>query len=68
MEQGESVCPNRVARLTGLAGIKARIGYRRRPGEYGGEPSVVIDIEPVNATGPRELARAGSSVRRGRTR
>lgn len=26
-----------------LAGIKARIGYRRRPGTYGGKPSVVVD-------------------------
>jgi putative transposase len=26
LEQGESICPNRVARLAQLAGIKARIG------------------------------------------
>lgn len=42
-EQGESVCLNRVARLTKLAGIKAQIGYKRRPGKYGGKPSVVVD-------------------------
>lgn len=36
-------CPNRVARLTRLAGIKAQIGYKRRPGIYGGGPSVVVD-------------------------
>jgi len=42
-DQGETCCPNRVARLAGLAGIKARIGYKRRPGKYGGKPSVVID-------------------------
>ncbi|MBB6511152.1 putative transposase [Rhizobium soli] len=36
-------CPNRVARLTRLAGIKAEIGYKRRPGKYGGRPSVVVD-------------------------
>lgn len=42
-EQGESICPNRVARLTQLAGIKAQIGSRRRPGSYGGKPSVVVD-------------------------
>ena len=43
LDQGETICPNRVARLAGLAGIKARIGYRRRPGVYGGKPSVVVD-------------------------
>ncbi|HEY0122184.1 MAG TPA: IS3 family transposase [Rhizobium sp.] len=35
--------PNRVARLTRLAGIKAQIGYKRRPGIYGGRPSIVVD-------------------------
>jgi len=43
LEQGESICPNRVARLAQLAGIKAQIGYKRRPGSYGGNPSVVVD-------------------------
>ena len=43
VEQGESICPNRVARLAQLAGIKAEIGYKRRPGSYGGKPSVVVD-------------------------
>lgn len=42
LDQGETCCPNRVARLAGLAGIKAQIGYRRRPGAYGGKPSVVV--------------------------
>lgn len=42
-EQGETCCPNRVARLARLAGIKAQIGYKRRPGKYGGKPSVVVD-------------------------
>jgi len=36
-------CPNRVARLARPAGIKAQIGYRRRPGKCGGKPSVVVD-------------------------
>lgn len=31
------------ARLAGLAGIKAQIGYRRRPGVYSGKSSVVVD-------------------------
>jgi putative transposase len=43
LDQGETYCPNRVARLAGLAGIKAQIGYKRRPGIYGGRPSVVVD-------------------------
>lgn len=43
LEQEESICANRVARLTQLAGIKAQIGYKRRPGSYGGKPSVMVD-------------------------
>jgi putative transposase len=42
LDQGETCCPNRVARLTSLAGIKAQIGHKRRPGKYGGMPSVVV--------------------------
>jgi putative transposase len=40
-DQGEQVSENRVARLAGLAGIAAQIGYKRRPGRYGGKPAVV---------------------------
>ncbi len=40
-DQGEQVSENRVARLASLAGIAARIGYKRRPGRYGGKPAVV---------------------------
>ena len=36
-------CPNRVARLIRLTGIKAQICYKRRPGIYGGKPAVAID-------------------------
>ncbi|WP_323572364.1 IS3 family transposase [Rhizobium sp. 28DA2] len=43
LDLGEMCCPNRVARLTRLAGIKVQIGYKRRPGIYGGRPSVVVD-------------------------
>src|SRR5690606_41949682 len=43
LDQGETCCPNRVARLASLAGIKARIGYKRRPGSYGGKSSKVVD-------------------------
>ena len=41
LDQGETCCPNRVARPTSLAGIKAQIGYNRRPGSSGGRPSAV---------------------------
>ena len=43
LDQGETSCPNRIARLTRLAGIKAQIGYKRRPGSYGGKPSLAVD-------------------------
>jgi len=42
-DQGETCCPNRVARLARLGGIKAQIGYKRHPGKYGGKPSIVVD-------------------------
>ena len=42
-DQGEKCCPNRVARLTKLAGIKTQIGYKRRPSQYSGKPSLVVD-------------------------
>lgn len=40
---GETCCPNRVARLARLAGIRAQIGYKRRPGTYGGKPAIVAN-------------------------
>ena len=40
-DQGEQVSENRVARLAGLAGIMAQVGYKRRPGRHGGKPAVV---------------------------
>jgi len=43
LDQGETCCPNRVARLASIAGIRAQIGYKRRPGTYGGKPSVIVD-------------------------
>tara|TARA_R110002049_G_scaffold29972_5_gene102160 strand:- start:32274 stop:32792 length:519 start_codon:yes stop_codon:yes gene_type:complete len=42
MELGEASCPNRVARLARLGGIRAEIGYKRKSGKCGGKPSVVI--------------------------
>ena len=43
LDQGETSCPNRIARLSRMAGIKAQIGYKRRPGSHSGKPSVVVD-------------------------
>jgi len=43
LDQGETCCPNRVARLATLAGIKAQVGYKWRPGSHGGKPSLVVD-------------------------
>ena len=42
-DQGERCSPNRVARLTNLAGIKAQIGYKRRPSRYGGKPAIIAE-------------------------
>ena len=42
-DAGETGSENRVARLASIAGITAQIGYKRRPGRYGGKPAVVAD-------------------------
>lgn len=42
-DQGESISENRVARLASLAGIAAQVGYKRRPGRYGGKPAIVAE-------------------------
>ena len=42
-DAGETCSENRVARLASLAGIAAQIGYKHRPGRYGGKPAVVAD-------------------------
>ncbi|WP_094076169.1 IS3 family transposase [Notoacmeibacter marinus] len=42
-DQGEQISEIRVARLASLAGIAAQIGYRRRPGRYGGKPAIVAE-------------------------
>jgi putative transposase len=42
-DQGETSCPNRIARLARMAGIKAQIGYKHRVGTFGGKPSLAVD-------------------------
>ena len=42
-DMGEDISPNRVWRLARLAGIRAQIGYKKKPGSYGGSPAVVAD-------------------------
>ena len=43
LDQGETCSENRVARLASIAGSAAQIGYKRRPGQYGGKPAIVAD-------------------------
>ncbi len=38
---GEQISENRVARLVAWQALAAQIGYKRRPGRYGGKPAVV---------------------------
>jgi putative transposase len=40
---GESCCLNRIARLARHSGVKAQIGYKKKPGSYGGKPAVVAE-------------------------
>lgn len=42
-DMGEDISPNRAWRLARLAGIRAQIGYKKRPGSYSGSPAVVAD-------------------------
>lgn len=37
------VAPTALHELTRLAGIRAQVGYKRRPGSYSGKPSLAID-------------------------
>ena len=43
VDEGEICFENRVARLASLARIAAQIGFKRRPGRYGGKPAIVAD-------------------------
>lgn len=43
LDQGEQCSPNRVARPARQARIKAQVGYKRRPGSYGGKPAIAVD-------------------------
>lgn len=38
---GENCAENTVARLMRAEGLRAQVGYKRRPGKHGGKPSVV---------------------------
>ena len=40
---GADISPNRAWRLARLAGIRAQIGHKKKPGSYGGSPAVVAD-------------------------
>jgi putative transposase len=43
MDISEICCPNRVAKLVQIAGISAQVGYKKRPGKYGGKTSLAVD-------------------------
>ena len=59
-DQGETCCPNRVARLTKKAGIKAQIGYKRRVGIYGGKPSIAVTTPWPASSTPLHRTQHGS--------
>ena len=40
---GETLSANRTARLMKNTGLKAQVGYKRKPGSYGGSPAVVAE-------------------------
>lgn len=57
-DHGERISENRVARLASLAGIVAQVGYKRRPGRYGGKPAVVAENrleQRVEASAPDQV-------------
>ena len=41
LDAGERCAPNTVARIMRDAGLRAQVGYKRRPGKYGTKPAVV---------------------------
>ena len=42
-DPGEDISPNRAWGLARLAGIRAQIGYKKKPDSYGGSPAGVAD-------------------------
>tara|TARA_R110000868_G_scaffold330272_1_gene591206 strand:- start:284 stop:472 length:189 start_codon:yes stop_codon:yes gene_type:complete len=50
---------NRVApRLVNLAEIKAQVGYKRRPGRYGGKPAMITEnkvAQNFDAAAPNQV-------------
>ena len=40
---GEACAENTVAKLMSAEGLGAQVGYKRRPGKYGGQPSIVAE-------------------------
>ena len=41
-DQGETCCPNRVARSCAISRDKAQINYQHRPVKYGDKPSEIV--------------------------
>jgi putative transposase len=42
LDMGETCAPNTVAKLMQKCGLRAQVGYKRRPGKYGTKPSVMV--------------------------
>ena len=58
-DQGQEISENRVARLASLAGIAAQLGYKRRPGRYGGKPAIVAETSWSSNSAPLSPIRSG---------
>ena len=57
-DQGERISENRGARLASLAGTAAQVGYKRRPGRYGGKPAIVAENkleQQFSVSGPDQV-------------
>ncbi len=62
--QGERIAERRVARLASLTGITAQVGYKRRPGRYGGKPAIVAENKLKQQ--PKTQARTTACCRQSR--
>lgn len=59
-DMGCDISPNRAWRLARLAGIRAQIGYKKKPGSFGGSP----EVTPVISAGAAATAFSANSGER----
>jgi len=50
IDMGEVVSVDRVARLAWIVGIQAQIGYKKKPGVYGGKPGADLEYAMIDGT------------------